>query len=122
MTSGIDPWADVREHPTLGGGFVSENSDFAHKFDDYIDVIEKDKVKEVLDRFLTDTNALLAVVKAAQWFPTFDDMRRAYKWSKANDKHVGDYPSIKWGAQSYIDSERWGKVTDALAALPEHLK
>jgi len=69
-----------------------------------------------------ERDALLAVVRTAQWIPDWETMRKAIEWSTVNDKVCGDYPTIRWGAEAYLESERLGRIDEALAALPEHLK
>lgn len=41
-------------------------------------------------------------MSAIDWKPTWQQMRAAVRWSKANDKHIGDYSSVRHGAESYI--------------------
>ena len=37
------------------------------------------------------------------WKPSWAEMRKAVRWSKANYRHVGDYSSVRAGAFSYLD-------------------
>lgn len=41
-------------------------------------------------------------MSAINWKPTWQQMRAAIRWSKANYKHIGDYPDVRRGAESYI--------------------
>ena len=65
--------------------------------------------------------ALREVARAAKWKPDYTDMRQAIRWSKGNYRNVGDYPTVKWGAESYLESDRMGRIEEALDALPDWL-
>ena len=38
------------------------------------------------------------------WEPTWAEMRRAVRWSKANYEICGDYPTIRFGAKIFLDA------------------
>ena len=37
------------------------------------------------------------------WKPSWKQMREAVRWSNSNDRHVGDFPSVRAGALSYLE-------------------
>ena len=108
-----DLWKDVRDQVKEGRATAS-----ALNWDGFAEQISFVALEEIL----ADADALLAVVKAAQWQPDIPLMQKAVKWSKANYRHIGDYPTVNWGAREYIQGCRRVRIDEALAALPEHLK
>ncbi len=37
------------------------------------------------------------------WKPSWTEMRDAVKWSKINDRHLGDFSSVRSGALDYLN-------------------
>ena len=103
------PWADVREW------FAEVRR--RGKGDDFY-ALQLKRGEEIL----ADADALLAVARAAEWQPDILLMQKAVKWSKANYKHIGDYPTVNEGARSYINGCRRVRIEEALDALPKHLR
>ena len=80
---------------------------------------DKQEYGLIIETLAAKVGDLQEVVNAAKWKPDYRDMRQAIRWSKTNYRVVGDYPTIKWGAESYLDSERVARIDEAVASLPE---